>query len=66
MDWIKFSEQEPENGQLCLVCDSYRRRVKILIFNKYDECWDDEDGDEYWCDLNYIKYWCPLPEYKGD
>ena len=66
MDWIKFSELEPENGQSCLVCDSYHKRVKILIFNKYDECWDDEYGDDWWCNLNHVKYWCPLPEYKED
>lgn len=42
---VKFSERRPQDKQQCLVCDKYEKRVRILTFNAYDECWDDEDGN---------------------
>lgn len=60
---IKFSEYKPKDKQQCLVCDKYSERVRILTFNEYDGCWDDEDGDDYFCNFDRVDFWKPLPIY---
>ena len=63
MEFIKFNEHRPKDGQRCLVMDKYEKRVRILTFNAYDECWDDEEADDYLCDIDRIDLWQPLPIY---
>jgi len=64
MEWILFDEQKPEDFERCLVCYKPWKRVIVLTYNFYDECWDDEEGDDYFCDFTEVDYWCSLPEYK--
>lgn len=63
MEWIKFSDQRPKDGERCLVCDKHFKDVYIMMYNGHHECWDDENGDDYYCDFDRIDYWMPLPEY---
>ena len=60
---VKFSERRPQDKQQCLVCDKYEKRVRILTFNAYNECWDDEDGEDYFCDFDRVDFWERLPFY---
>ncbi len=68
MNWIKVTDKLPESDNSFLVYDTYNG-VVVRPFNKFHNCWDDEDGDDYYCDAvgGKITHWMPLPnEPKQD
>lgn len=64
MNWIKTSEQRPysNNKVNVRVLVWTEGEIKILCFNHYHECWDDESGDDYFCDVEDVECWMELPE----
>lgn len=65
MNWISFDEQIPSDNERCLVCYKPWKKVILLTYNSYDECWDDDEGDDYFCDFNEVDFWCSLPQYRN-
>ena len=63
MEWKNLNDETPIGMERVLVCDTYFREVRILVYNDYDECWDTEDGDDYYCNLDRCQYWMSLPQY---
>lgn len=61
MKWNKTSDVLPEANHAYLVYDTHDNYVKILCYNNYDNCWDDEDADDYYCDIDRISHWMDLP-----
>lgn len=70
MEWIKFSEQHPDDNQFCLVWDKYYGNPRILCWNEHYNCWDDEEGDDIEFSVeknpNRVVYWMALPENPED
>ena len=61
--WLDIDDITPDDGQRVLTWNKRFEEVRIQVFNKLCECWDEEDGDDYEYDLdtNIIQYWMPLP-----
>ena len=65
MEWIKG---HPDKDGQYLVCElrEFRDRkwleIKILTWNSYYTCWDDEEGDDNYCDPEQVYCWMPLPD----
>lgn len=67
MNWIKTSEKLPEADTRVIAYkkDSYLK-IHFLWYNKYHNCWDDEDADDFYCDIDQVSHWMPLPEPPKD
>lgn len=49
----------PEDGQCVLT----KPDDKLLVWNEFHNCWDDEDGDDFYCKREDVTYWCPMPRF---
>lgn len=49
----------PEDEQCVLA----KPHDKLLVWNEYHNCWDDEDGDDFYCKREDVTYWCPIPQF---
>lgn len=60
--WKKTIEELPSVNKpyLCY----YEGEYIIRIWNPYDNCWDDEEGDDYYCDPEQIEAWTEIPKYE--
>ena len=75
LDWNETNKVLPEceenNSVACLVIKTYdwvradtkgsHAQTEILLFNKYHNCWDNQDGDDYNCDIDKVTHWIYLP-----
>ena len=58
----------PEKDGLYLVCEirTYKENswldYKLLLWNSYYHCWDDEGEDDFYCKPEKVYSWMPLPE----
>lgn len=65
--WIPVKDRLPhKDGSSsidCLCYDSYHSQIRVLSFNEYHHCWDDESGDDYYTDAagGKVSHWMPLP-----
>lgn len=65
--WIAVQQCLPNkdgNSSIaCLCYDAYHRQVRVLVYNEYHGCWDDESGDDYYTDAigGKVSHWMPLP-----
>lgn len=60
--WRKVSSKPdsmPEDEQCVLA----KPHDKLLVWNEYHNCWDDEDGDDFYCKREDVTYWCPIPQF---
>lgn len=60
--WRKVSSEPdsmPEDEQCVLA----KPHDKLLVWNEYHNCWDDEDGDDFYCKREDVTYWCPIPQF---
>lgn len=66
MEWIKFSEQRPQQDTRLLVWDTWFNEARVLWWNSYHNCWDDEYGDDIEVSIdthpNRITHWMELPK----
>ena len=62
--WVSVTERLPDKDGACLCYDAYHRQVRVLTYNEYHGCWDDESGDDYYTDAigGKVTYWMPIPE----
>lgn len=42
------------------------REYRILTWNCYYDCWDDEEGDDYLCDKEAVEKWISLDEITSE
>lgn len=65
--WISVNDKLPlkdkSNDIECLCFDEYHNQVRVLVFNIYHNCWDDESGDDYYTNAigGKVTHWMPLP-----
>jgi hypothetical protein len=65
--WISVNDKLPlkdkSNDIECLCFDNYHNQVRVLVFNVYHNCWDDESGDDFYTDAigSRVTHWMPLP-----
>ena len=60
-DYPKPREGRGENDEFqCLVY--HKGMYRMLYWNCYYECWDDEQGDDHECDKERVEKWCYLHE----
>lgn len=57
--WFKLDDKKPEHDEVVLI---FRKRVRLAVYNEYDECWDDPETDDYMCELEFANYWMRIPE----
>lgn len=57
-----IKEKRPNDRDRCLV--SKDGCLQMLVYNDYDDCWDDSEGDDYYCDLEDDDIWMELPTMK--
>lgn len=66
-EWISVSDRLPRGGRNdsipCLCWDNYHKQIRVLQYNEYHKCWDDESGDDYYTDAvgGKVTHWMPLP-----
>ena len=68
MNWINSKDkQHPdvENLHESVLCLVYvNEQVKLLTWNEYHKCWDDENGDDFYC--NKVDYWMEIPKITNN
>lgn len=68
MEWKKIEEVGyPEDGEKVVVWDNRFDEARMLYYNGFHECWDNEEGDDYECDLDIerIPAYIIIDEYNG-
>jgi hypothetical protein len=62
-EWILVEDRLPESDGSYLCYDEYCRQTRILVFNGFHKCWDDESGDDFYTKLigGNVTHWMPLP-----
>ena len=70
--WKDIEKEHPEDCQRVLVWDEYWLHCRILTYNDFYKCWDDESGDDFEFGLDEVlaeqpdklrvRYWQSLPE----
>ena len=70
--WRDIEKEHPEDCQRVLIWDNYWNEARILTYNDYYKCWDDESGDDVEFeldavlpqhpDIQRVRYWTELPE----
>jgi hypothetical protein len=59
--WIKVSpETMPKDEDRVFIFSPHGREV--VVYNKTQNCWDNESGDDYYRDIGWATFWQPLPE----
>jgi hypothetical protein len=66
-EWVSVKDRLPEkDGISSIYCLVYETRYgqRVLPYNEYHECWDQEDGDDFYSTAvgGKITHWMPLPE----
>jgi len=60
--WVDVKDNLPIEDMHCLVfCKGWG--ISLHPFNKYHNCWDDEDGDDFFTDASdgKVTHWMALP-----
>ena len=55
MEYISINKERPQDGQKCLV-HFPNKTVKLLVYNKDYDVWDDEYGDSRKCEKHLSFY----------
>lgn len=59
--WRNASKELPTHNRAVAISPAFKG-CEFACYNKYDNCWDTEDGDDYLCDIDEVKYWFEIPE----
>lgn len=49
-------------GHVACLVEMVHFDYKVLCYNVYEHCWDDDEGDDYYCDTYEVKRWIPIKE----
>lgn len=58
--WHDASKEKPEHDEPVAIWPSFQGH-QFAIWNKHEQCWDDETGDDYMCDKDEVEYWFDIP-----
>lgn len=58
--WHKTSEEVPEHDEPVAIRPSVRGH-QFAVWNKHEQCWDDESGDDYMCNKEDVAEWFDIP-----
>ena len=58
--WKKTSEEVPSHDEPVAIRPSHLGH-QFAVWNKHEECWDDESGDDYMCDKDAVEEWFEIP-----
>lgn len=62
MKWYSVEKDGlPKQDCRCIVL-WFEKETKLLTFNSYEQCWDDDEGDDYYCDIDRVEYYIPESE----
>ena len=64
MKWNDINSTYPEQNTRCLVL--HRGWLRILTWDAYYKCWDDEEEDDYFCDKENVEKWITLDEIESN
>jgi len=59
--WHEAPAELPERGIVCVTF--YNGSYHINVWNDYDKCWDDEEGDDFALSLDTKLKWMALEEW---
>ena len=64
LNWISVSEQLPDKDDSYLCYDKYQGMIRVLCYNIYYNCWDDEYGDDVYTSSvgGQVTHWMSLPK----
>lgn len=54
--WHIASLESPEDDEPVAIWPSFRGH-QFAVWNKHEQCWDDESGDDYLCDKEAVQKW---------
>lgn len=60
--WLKLSECCPEDGERVLILKTGCVFWEVAVYNRFDNCFDDSEGDDYMYDFNDVEYWMRIPK----
>lgn len=68
MNWINVEDELPKEEGPCLCYDNHHKQIRVLVFNDFHDCWDQEDGDDYYTDSvgGKVTHWMKLPELPNN
>jgi hypothetical protein len=58
--WRDADRELPEHDEPVAIWPSFQGH-QFAIWNKHEECWDDESGDDYLCDKDAVSQWFNIP-----
>lgn len=57
--WHITKDEVPENDEPVAIYPSFHGH-QFAVWNKHEQCWDDESGDDYLCGKNAVDKWFPI------
>ena len=57
--WHVTKDEVPENDEPVAIYPSFHGH-QFAVWNKHEQCWDDESGDDYLCDKDAVDKWFPI------
>ncbi len=54
--WCLTKDQVPEDDEPVAIYPSFQGH-QFAVWNKHEQCWDDESGDDYLCDKEAVDKW---------
>lgn len=58
--WRDADKEKPEHDEPVAIWPSFQGH-QFAIWNKHEDCWDDESGDDYLCDKDKVTQWFNIP-----
>lgn len=57
--WHVTKADVPENDEPVAIYPSFQGH-QFAVWNKHEQCWDNESGDDYLCDKDAVDKWFPI------
>lgn len=57
--WHVTKDEVPENDEPVAIYPSFQGH-QFAVWNKHEQCWDDESGDDYLCKKGEVAKWFPI------
>lgn len=66
--WKKFNQEnmiEIPNGEPILIKRKGKNYWEVACFNKYFNCFDDEEADDYFCEKEEVELYMIVPDFEN-
>lgn len=57
--WHVTKDSVPDNDEPVAIYPSFQGH-QFAVWNKHEQCWDDESGDDYLCNKEEVDKWYPI------